>query len=467
MIMKLKDGRNIYINGVNIKSILDNHKIFENTYKYIKRYYELQKERDYHTFGTRDISTTFLKPQSKEDLKLKRKVYYDIAQESYGMLGRTPDFMNSGIMSLKYHNDFLGRNEYADFKQNAIDYYKYISENDLFVSHASINPQIDRSKKISEIENNYSGVHVKDHDANGILVQGAKMIVTLAPLADELLIFNMPGLKNGDENYAVAFSTPVNTKGIKVITRKTYDKPGYSLADYPLSNSIEEIDAYVIFDDVNIPWNKVFVFKEIDASNCFFDKSKIRHHTGHQDITRGLAKLEFISGVAIELAERLGLNKFVNIQEKLGYLTTSIELVKGGILLCEEKAQLTNKGVLTPDIDAIQSVRYHLPQIYKKAVDLIQKLAAGSMLSVPIMADYRNENRDILTESLSSPLVESEYRSKLLNLSWDITGETFGQRQKVYEYYHAGDPMKLSAMHYLSYPKEKLTKTVRDLLESI
>ena len=89
------------------------------------------------------------------------------------------------------------------------------------------------------------------------------------------------------------------------------------------------------------------------------------------------------------------------------------------------------------------------------------------MLSVPTIGDYQNENRNILIESLKSPLVESEYRSKLLNLSWDVTGETFGQRQKVYEYYHAGDPMRLSAMHYLTYPKEKLTKTVRDLLESV
>ena len=465
--MELRDGRNIYVNGKSVTSILDAHKVFENTYSYIKRYYELQKEIDYHTINEEGISTTFLKPNTKQDLKMKRDVYYDIARESYGMLGRTPDFMNPGIMSLKYHNKFLGRNQYADFSQNAIDYFNYISKNDLFVSHASINPQIDRSKKISEIQNNYSGVQIKGYDEEGILVQGAKMIVTLAPLADELLIFNMPGLKDGDEDYAVAFSTPVNTPGIKILTRKTYDKPGYELADYPLSNSLEEIDAYVIFDDVKIPWDKVFVFRDIETSNRFFDKSKIRHHTGHQDITRGLVKLEFVTGIAIELAEKLGLNKYVNIQEELGYLTTSIELIKGGILLCEENAKFTPKGVLTPDIDAIQAVRYHLPKVYKKAVDIIQKLAAGSMLSVPTMEDYHNENREVLMESLSSPLATSEYRSKLLNLSWDVTGETFGQRQKVYEYYHAGDPMRLSAMHYLTYPKEKLTDIVRDLLESI
>lgn len=126
--MNLKDGRKIFINGKRVSNILEEHKVFENTYKYINRYYQLQEERNYHTIYGSSLSTTFLKPQTKEDLKLKRDVYYDIAKESYGMLGRTPDFMNPGIMSLKYHNDFLGRNEYADFKQNAINYYNYISE---------------------------------------------------------------------------------------------------------------------------------------------------------------------------------------------------------------------------------------------------------------------------------------------------------------------------------------------------
>ncbi len=100
------------------------------------------------------------------------------------------------------------------------------------------------------------------------------MIVTLSPLADELLIFNMPGLKSGDENYAIAFSIPVNTKGIKIISRKTIDKPNFSNFDYPLSNSMEEIDAYVIFDEVQIPWERVLVFKDIEKSNQFLTDLK-------------------------------------------------------------------------------------------------------------------------------------------------------------------------------------------------
>lgn len=463
----LCDGRKVYINGNLVEDVLD-IPILKNTYKYVCKYYSMQKERDYHTYleGDNRYSKTFYPPKSKQDLKEKRQVYYDISNESHGMLGRTPDFLNPGLMSLYFHSDFLGENKYANFTSNAKDYYIYAKNKDIFVSHASINPQIDRSKKISEIENKYSGVYINSYDRDNVYVSGAKMIVTLSPLADELLIFNMPGLKPGDEDYAIAFSVPVNTEGIKIISRKTIDKPDFSRFDYPLSNSMEEIDAYVIFEEVAVPWNRVFVFKDIDKSNQFFDKSKIRNHTGHQDITRGLVKLEFLTGTAIELANILGLNKFINIQEELGCLTSSIELIKAGIYLCEENAEQSN-GIYNPDIVAIQSVRYHLPFIYKRGIDLLQKLAAGSMLAIPTHKDYNNENKKILNESLKSKLSTSEYRTKLLNLSWDITGEAFGQRQKVYEYYHAGDPMRIGASHYLNYDNESLIAKVRELLDTL
>ncbi len=116
---------------------------------------------------------------------------------------------------------------------------------------------IDRSKALGAQEHDFAGVHVVSYDASGIVVKGAKMIVTLAPIADELLIFNMPGLKAGDEDYAVAFTLPVNSPGLKVICRKPLVKEGYDTFDDPLTNQFDEIDAYLLLDEVFIPWDRV------------------------------------------------------------------------------------------------------------------------------------------------------------------------------------------------------------------
>jgi 4-hydroxyphenylacetate 3-monooxygenase len=240
------------------------------------------------------------------------------------------------------------------------------------------------------------------------------MIVTLAPIADELLIFNMPGLKPGDEDYAVAFALPVNHPGVKIICRKPLVKESFSDFDYPIVNSFDEIDAYLLLDNVHIPWNRVFVFKDVQKSNIFYDKTFARNHTGHQGIVRGLSKAEFLTGTAIKLAEVLGVNGFINVQEKLGELTSYIELLKASILLSEEEASMSEEGVLNPSISAIQAIRYNFPKMYERMVKHIQSLAAGSMLSTPHSGDFSNENKEVLMTSLSNDMVDAKDRSKLL-----------------------------------------------------
>ncbi|PKE06413.1 hypothetical protein CW676_07680 [Macrococcoides caseolyticum] len=117
--MKLNDGRVVYINSEQIKNVLLID-ILNKTYGYIEKYYELQETNSNHTYEENNIkkSVTFLKPKTIEDLRRKREIYYDIAKESFGMLGRTPDFLNPGIMSLSEHSSFLGKNKYTDFSLN-------------------------------------------------------------------------------------------------------------------------------------------------------------------------------------------------------------------------------------------------------------------------------------------------------------------------------------------------------------
>ncbi|WP_186725994.1 4-hydroxyphenylacetate 3-hydroxylase family protein [Rummeliibacillus sp. SL167] len=463
---RLKKFNNVYLNGTRITD-LPTEPAFSGSIKAIERYYDLQNENpDIHCFldNQRHPSPISLMiPKTIEDLRKKRKSYKSIADISFGMLGRTPDFINAALASLCAHSEFLGKDRYTNYSNNAIQYYKYVKENNLFIGHGSINPQIDRSIPLGKQQNEFAGVHVIDHDTNGIRVSGAKMIVTLAPIADELLIFNMPGLKPGDEKYAVAFALPVNSSGVKIICRKTTVKPGLSNFDHPLSNSFDEMDAYLLLNQVYIPWERVFVFKNIERSNQFFDKSFIRHHTGHQDVVRAISKAELLTGIAIKLARMLKLDNFINIQEKLGDLTSSIELLKASILLSEETAQVSHQGIITPNINTIQAIRYHFPKMYAKMVQHIQSMTAGSMLATPHYQDFISENREYLMQSLSTGELDALERTQLLNLAWDVTGDSFGQRQLVYEYYHAGDPMRIAANHYLSYDKKEMLDMVNQV----
>lgn len=464
---RIQKIKSVYLNGNKIDDLAQ-EPAFQGAIDCIDQYYELQESNpEVHTFineNGRKAPMSMLIPRSLEDLKSKRSSYKEVSDLSFGMLGRTPDFMNAGLAALSAHSEVLGSGNYTDYSANAKAYYNYVRDHNLFVGHAAINPQIDRSVSLGQQTNNFAGVHVVSHDSSGIVVTGAKMIVTLAPISDEILIFNMPGLKTGDEDYALAFALPVDTPGVKMVCRKTTVKESMSVFDHPLANKFDEIDAYLLLEEVFVPWDRVLVFRDVEMSNKFYDKTYIRHHTGHQGIVRAVSKAEILTGTAIKLAKMLKLDQFINVQEKLGELTSSLELLKASIVLSEEEATVSEKGIITPSINAIQAIRYNFPKMYEKMVKHIQSLAAGSMLASPHYNDFMTGNKDALNISLSTGETSAVERTKLLNLAWDISGDSFGQRQLVYERYHAGDPMRIAANHYLSYDKTTMLEMVEDAL---
>ncbi|WP_241608167.1 4-hydroxyphenylacetate 3-hydroxylase family protein [Rosenbergiella epipactidis] len=454
---RLAIPRQVYIDS-NLISDVSKEPAFKGAIDNILQYYHLQEtqpEKFTYEENGNSYHISTLAPSTISDLRKKRKSYKAVADLSFGMLGRTPDFMNCALSVMAKNSHVLGNGEFADYSENAVNYYEKCRNNHLFIGHGAINPQIDRGIPLGAQKNNFCGVRVVSYDSQGMIVSGAKMIVTLAPVADELLIFNMPGLVSGDEDFAIAFAVPVTAKGVKLICRKPLQHPDYNLFDHPVSNLFDESDSYMVFENVFIPWNDVFVFRDVEKSNAFYDKTRIRNHNGHQGIVRGLAKAEFLTGVAIEIAEKLGLSGFLNVREQLGEMTSCLELVRGAILLSEEDATHEN-GLLNPSIHAIQAVRYHFPKWYQRMVNIIQSLAAGSMLAVPHHGDFVNENSSAISESLQTSSLSSVERCFLLNLAWDISGDGFGQRQMVYEKYHAGDPIRIAAMHYAAYPKQDI-----------
>ncbi|SJZ71026.1 4-hydroxyphenylacetate 3-monooxygenase [Pilibacter termitis] len=448
----LRDGRLVYFEGKKVEDF-SSIRVFADTLKVIQRYYELQEEEpEVFTYeeGGKRYSRTFFTPKNANDLAMKRKAYARIASVSYGMLGRTPDFINAGVAILENYAENLGVGEYTNFAENIKNWAKMVKEEDLFVSHALQNPQVDRSKTMNQLlkeGHEFAGVWVKESYRDGIVVQGAKMVNTLAPLADELLVFNVPNLSPEDNKFGLAFSVPLATKGVKVMTRKSSAKYDYSVADYPLSNRFDELDAFLIFEDVFIPWERVFVFGSAKKSNQFFEKSGLFMHTAHQDEVRGVVKLEFVTALAKRIAISLGLTDFLRVQEMLGKLTRNLELVRGTLHFAEVSGH-EEFGVFTPNMQSLLAVRDSLPEMYDEVLSAIQEFSAGSIVGVPDVRDFAGENADSLENALSSPLLSAKERTILLNLAWDVTGESFGQRQRAYEHLHGGNTMWIKVEHW-------------------
>jgi len=415
--------------------------------------------------GGGPYGASFLIPRSQADL-VKRRLSMKIwAEASFGLLGRSPDFLNTVLMAWAENADFFGQRG-PQFADNVRNYYKHCRTHDLFATHAIVNPQTDRSKGSHQQSDEYAHLGVVEETKDGLIVRGAKMLATHGPTADELLVYPQPGIREGDERHVLAFAVPAATRGLRFICREPFDTGTQSEWDHPLGARFEEPDAMCVFDDVLIPWERIFLYGDVKMGNALFAQASIRNHTGHQTAIRGLAKCQFVTGVAIAMTRVVKSDGFLHVQEQLGELLGYLQLIEAAILMSEQKAEPTGRGALRPAYAPLQALRYHLPKMYERMVQVTQVLSAGGLLINPMEADLRSAIGPDIARYYRGAGVDAEERIHLSKLAWDVTGTQFGQRMLQYERYYAGDPVRVGANYYLDHDVAPLLAQVRRALKT-
>jgi 4-hydroxyphenylacetate 3-monooxygenase oxygenase component len=331
------------------------------------------------------------------------------------------------------------------------NYYAYCRDRDLFLTHALVNPQTDRSKGSHQHDDAFAHLGVVEETKDGLIVRGAKMLATHGPTADELMVYPLPGLRDGEERYVLAFGIPVSTPGLRFICREPFDSGEQSEWDHPLGARFEEPDAVCVFDDVLVPWDRVFLHGDVKLGNAMFAQASVRNHTGHQTAIRGLAKCQILTGTAIAITRAVKSDTFLHVQEQLGELLGYLQLIEAAILMSERNAEPTGRGAIRPSYDPLQALRYHIPRWYERMVQVTQVVAAGGLLINPMQADLKSEIGPDIARYYRGAGVDAEERIRLFKLAWDLTGTQFGQRMLQYERYYAGDPVRVGAGYYLGH----------------
>ena len=282
----------VWLGGRVVEDIY-NEPIFKQPIQEIAKLYDIQHDPKYQDEITHisketgeRVSNAFLFPETSEDLQKRSKLFEVYARMTYGLMGRTPDFLNVVVTSMAHNSWFLDKYN-QDWSKNIKDYYTYIRDNDLFLTHAIINPQNDRSKQSHEQKETYTHLGTVEEKEEGILVRGAKMLATLAPITDEVIIYSFPGFTPGDERHAVAFALPIDTPGLRIICREPMQDGTRSMFDHPLASRYEEMDALLVFNDVLVPWNRVFLYNNVEAANRLYPMTGIAEQPAHQSGVRG------------------------------------------------------------------------------------------------------------------------------------------------------------------------------------
>ena len=229
----LRDGREIWLEGERIADVTAHPKLTRMAHT-LAGIYDLQVSPQYHdqmTFKSPSsgdsVALSYLIPESYDDLLRRRKALEITAESSYGMLGRTPDYVNIQITAMRQAAHIYGQKKKM-FADNLLAYHGYIREKDLCLTHAFGHPQVNRSLPIAELADPYLALGAVDTTSEGVIVRGAKLLATLAPFSDEIYAPVYRPLRaeaEEDQKYCISFAIPVDTPGLKFICRQSYD-PG-------------------------------------------------------------------------------------------------------------------------------------------------------------------------------------------------------------------------------------------------
>ena len=429
----------------------------------------LQEELTYLSPTTGDrVGLSFITPKCVDDLERRRRMMTRWARASCGMMGRSPDFLNVVLMAMAAAGDYFAQNR-PEFKGNIQRYYEFIRENDLVVTHSLDNV---RRQRLSSSQNPNSRAGdvmlkvVKETDA-GIIVHGCRTLATKAPISDEIAVYPIrPELKvEHGERYAMAFAIPCDTSGLKFLCRESfdYDRPNF---DHPLGSRFEEMDALVFFDNVLVPWERVFLLGDVELCDGLTRGPSFLAHGDHHSVTRQVAKSEFLLGLASLMVETLGSGDQPHVQERLGELILYLEVMKAGLRAAEVDAKPDPWGVTTPRYLTLASVRSMYARVFNpRMVEIIQLLGSSSLMALPSSADFDSGLRSVLDKYLATDTADALDRTRLFHLAWDISCSAFGSRQVHYERNFAGDPVRNALALNGIYDKNPAQSLVQQLFK--
>jgi aromatic ring hydroxylase len=175
-----------------------------------------------------------------------------------------------------------------------------------------------------------------------------------------------------------------------------------------------------------------------------------------------LSQLEFFCGLAMKVADAIGITGFLHIQEKLGEMLSHLEVARAVFYGAEAMAQQLPSGVWVPGGHGLRAFHLQTGKIYTRFVEIVQTLAAGGFFYAPSEADLASaEVRPYIDRYVRGRAgVSAEERIALFKLAWDVTGESFAQRMAQYVRFYSGDPIRLTAGFYTQYDKAPLFEIV-------
>jgi len=462
--------REVWLGGERVKDVT-RHKGLAGGVRAIAGLYDMQHDAELRSVMTypsptsgEPVGRSFDNPTTKEALEARSRMMLNWARSTCGMMGRSPDFMNVTFAAWGAAAEYFGEKR-PEFAGNMRRYVEYIRENDVTLTHALINLQ--KSRNASGMFNLEEGtaLEVVRETDQGIIVRGARILATLGPLADEIAVYSPRLARHSEDHspFAMSFAIPCGIKGLRFLCRDSFDL-GRSHFDHPLGSRFEEMDCVVFFDDVLVPWERVFLLYDVNRLNATPHITHSTAHSAHQGAAKNLAKCEFVLGLALLMTQTLGNAHLPHTEAYIGELMLTTELMRSCMRAAEADAAIDQWGVMCPALLPVESTRNLMMTAYPRMIEILQLLGSSSFLLTPSAADFEGPMAPAIEQYLATDNTAARDRVKLFRLAWDAAGSAFGSRQVLYERFFASDPLTRARAMAAIYPKAELMERVLEFL---
>ncbi|GGA60130.1 4-hydroxyphenylacetate 3-monooxygenase oxygenase component [Pseudoclavibacter endophyticus] len=450
----LDDGRRVVFDG-EVVSDVAHHPAFAGVVETIATMYDVAADpasgmqtADPET--GRPANRIWLAPRTPDDLRLRRAAHETWARVSHGWTGRSPDHVGSFLAAFSAHPETFAAGV-RDCSDAVRAYTRRLIDEDLYLAYAIIPPKVQTVPGSDPEDKVFVQVGVVDEREDGIVVRGSQFLATGAAIADEIFVSCIQPLKEGAEDFALSFALPAAAAGLTMYHRRPLAPQAASGFDQPLTSRFDEPDAVLVFDDVFIPWERVFAYRDLETVRAQFFATGAHRLGNWQAQIRFLTKLRFIASVARRITKVSGADKDPGVRGKLGELASLVSIVDSAVTAAEATAEPDAAGMLVPGKRALYGVMGLQSELYPRVMSILRELAGSNVTQPPAtIADLEHpQSGPDLLRYIVSPGADTVERVRLYKLAWDMIGTEFAGRHQQYETFYAGAPAMVRSVYTL------------------
>ena len=323
--------------------------------------------------------------QSADDLLMKQEMTRKMCNLMGGCIQRCmgADSMNGLSVATKNTDLKYGTN----YHERWLKYLEYYQENDLIGAASQTDSKGDRSKRPSEQEDPDQYLHVVERREDGVVVCGAKLHNTMAPYADELLVFPTRALGKTEGDYAIAFAIPADTEGVYLIGRQAFSLERDENLYAPYTD-LGDIESMSVFDHVFVPNDRIFLNGETDMGGQLALLFALYHRHSYCGCKPGIA--DVILGTTALMADYNGVEKTEHTRDALANMISVAELVYAAGIAASVKSTKAPSGTQVPNVIYANVGRRHAGHNMYHEYETMCDIAGGLPATLPLSAEYNN-----------------------------------------------------------------------------